>query len=136
VPKTRPVPPARFFNDDDERRREIDRLLEALDAASATPQPVLFPRDARRASLSALVVVVEESVQLRHHPSTGAHHDATNIVIVGGLVGDEDAVFRRNGTFRKLASLACAMCVESAVGDEHMEMYVQLRRLRRSAARR
>jgi hypothetical protein len=31
-------------------------------------------------------------VQLRHHPSTGAHHDATNIVIVRGLVGDEDAV--------------------------------------------
>jgi hypothetical protein len=26
----------RFFNDDDERRREIDRLLESLDAASAT----------------------------------------------------------------------------------------------------
>jgi len=45
----------RFFDDDDDRRREIDRLLEALDAASATPQPVLFPRDARRAPLSAFV---------------------------------------------------------------------------------
>ena len=44
----------RFF-DDDERRREIDRLLEALDAASATPQPVLLPRDARRAPLSAFI---------------------------------------------------------------------------------
>ncbi len=43
----------RFFDDDDDRRREIDRLLESLDAASATPQPVLFPRDARRAPLSA-----------------------------------------------------------------------------------
>ena len=41
----------RFFDDDDQRRREIDRLLESLDAASATPQPVLFPRDARRAPL-------------------------------------------------------------------------------------
>jgi hypothetical protein len=45
----------RFFDDDDDRRREIDRLLEALDAASATPQPVLFPRDARRAPLSAFI---------------------------------------------------------------------------------
>ncbi len=46
-----------FFDDDDddERRREIDRLLEALDAASATPQPVLFPRDVRRAPLSAYI---------------------------------------------------------------------------------
>ena len=44
----------RFF-DDDERRREIDRLLQSLDAASATPQPVLFPRDARRAPLSAFI---------------------------------------------------------------------------------
>jgi len=48
----------RLFTDDDERQREIDRLLEALDtldAASATPQPVLIPRDARRAPLSAFV---------------------------------------------------------------------------------
>jgi hypothetical protein len=45
----------RFFDDDDERRREIDRLLESLDAASATPQPVLFPRDARRTPLSAFI---------------------------------------------------------------------------------
>jgi len=43
----------RFFNDDDERRREIHRILQSLDAASATPQPVLFPRDARRAPLPA-----------------------------------------------------------------------------------
>ena len=43
----------RFFDDDHHRRREIDRLLESLDAAMATPQPVLFPRDARRAPLSA-----------------------------------------------------------------------------------
>jgi nicotinamidase-related amidase len=46
---------SRARDDDDERRREIDRLLEALDAASATPQPVLFPRDARRAPLSAFI---------------------------------------------------------------------------------
>ncbi len=45
----------RFFDDDDHRRREIDRLLESLDAASATPQLVLFPRDARRAPLSAFI---------------------------------------------------------------------------------
>ena len=48
----------RFFDDDDdddERRREIDRLIESLDATSATPQPVLFPRDARRAPLSAFI---------------------------------------------------------------------------------
>jgi hypothetical protein len=44
----------RFF-DDDEGRREIDRTLESLDAASATPHPVLFPRDARRAPLSAFI---------------------------------------------------------------------------------
>ena len=46
---------SKFFDDDDQRRREIDRLLESLDAASATPQPVLFPRDARRAPLSAFI---------------------------------------------------------------------------------
>ncbi len=45
----------RFFNDDDERRREIDRTLESLDAASATPQPVLFPCDARRSLSSAFI---------------------------------------------------------------------------------
>ena len=44
-----------FFDDDNQRRREIDRLLESLDAASATPQPVLFPRDAQRAPLSAFI---------------------------------------------------------------------------------
>ena len=47
----------RFFNDD-ERRREIDRLLESLDATSATPQPVSlcsFPamRGARRCRRSS-----------------------------------------------------------------------------------
>ena len=45
----------RFFDDNDDRRREIDRLLESLDAASATPQPSLFPRDGRRAPLSAFI---------------------------------------------------------------------------------
>jgi hypothetical protein len=59
--------------------------------------------------LAPAIVVVEESVQLRHHPSTGPHHDATNIVVIGHLVGDEDAVV-----------------LESAVGDEHMEVDVQL----------
>jgi hypothetical protein len=46
--------PRRFF-DDDERPREIDRLIESLDAASATPQPVLVPSDAQRAPLSAFI---------------------------------------------------------------------------------
>ena len=44
-----------FFEHDDDRRREVDRLLESLDAASATPQPALFPRDGRRAPLSAFI---------------------------------------------------------------------------------
>ena len=35
-------------------------------------------------------------------------HDATNIVVIGRLVGDEDAVV-----------------IEPAVGDEHMEVDVQ-----------
>jgi hypothetical protein len=47
----------RFFDDDD-RRREIDRHLQSLDAASATPQPVLFPRDARRAPSVSVNIVV------------------------------------------------------------------------------
>ena len=54
----------RFFDDDDKRRREIDRLLESLDATSATPSFVLFPRDARRAPLSAFV----EGFSLRAAP--------------------------------------------------------------------
>jgi hypothetical protein len=70
--------------------RRIERFEEAVDLAPS-------------------LVVVEESVQRRHHPSTGAHHDATNIVLIGGLVGDKDAVV-----------------VESAVGDEHVEVHVQL----------
>jgi hypothetical protein len=45
----------RFFDDDDARRREPDALLEALDAAPATPAPSLFPR----------VVLVAESLQDR-----------------------------------------------------------------------
>jgi len=45
----------RFLDDDDARHREIDALLEALDAASATPAPSLFPRAERRASLSAFL---------------------------------------------------------------------------------
>jgi hypothetical protein len=57
---------------------------------------------------------------------SGPPDDATNIVIVRGIVGGQDAVVRRNGTFRKLASLACAMCVEAAVGHEHMKVDVQL----------
>jgi Putative transposase len=44
----------RFF-DDDGRRREIDCLLESLDAASATPHPALFSRTARRAPLAAFI---------------------------------------------------------------------------------
>ena len=45
----------RFFGDDEPRRREIDGLLEALDATSATPALALFSRTERRASLSAFV---------------------------------------------------------------------------------
>jgi len=45
----------RFFSDDDDRRRAIDHLFQSLDAASATPQPALFPRSERRAPLSAFV---------------------------------------------------------------------------------
>jgi len=72
-------------------RRRIERFEDAVDLAPA------------------LVVVVEESVQLRHHPSTGAHHDATNVIVVGRLIGHEDAVI-----------------VESTVGDDHLEVGVQL----------
>ena len=39
--------------DDDKRRREVDRLLESLDAASA--QPALLPRIERRETPSAFV---------------------------------------------------------------------------------
>jgi hypothetical protein len=42
-------------HDDDSRRREADRLLASLDAASATPSPALFPRTDRRAPLSAFI---------------------------------------------------------------------------------
>jgi hypothetical protein len=47
----------RSFNEhnDDSRRREVDRLLASLDAASATPSPALFPRTDRRAPLSAFI---------------------------------------------------------------------------------
>jgi hypothetical protein len=55
-------------------RRSIKRFEEAVDLALA------------------LVVVVEESAQRRHHPSTGAYPDATNIIVVGRLIGHEDAV--------------------------------------------
>ena len=72
-------------------RRRIERFEEAVDLAPT------------------IVVVVEEAVELRHHPSSSAHHDATNIVVIGRLVGDEDAVV-----------------IEPAVGDEHMEVDVQL----------
>jgi hypothetical protein len=50
----------RSFNehDDDSRRREVDRLLASLDAASATPSPALFPapiggRRCRRSSTAS-----------------------------------------------------------------------------------
>jgi hypothetical protein len=76
-------------------RGRIERFEEAVDLA---PSLVVV-----------VVVVVEESVQLRHHPSTGPHHDATNIVVIGRLVGDEDAIV-----------------IESAVGDEHVKVDVQL----------
>jgi hypothetical protein len=46
---------SRFFADDHDRRHEVDRLLQQLDASSATPQPSLFSRHERRASLSAFV---------------------------------------------------------------------------------
>jgi hypothetical protein len=49
----------RFFDehgaDDETRRREVDCLLQVLDATSATPAPALFPKQQRRASLSAFV---------------------------------------------------------------------------------
>jgi hypothetical protein len=40
---------SRFFADEDERRHEVDRLLQQLDASSARPKPSLFPRPERRA---------------------------------------------------------------------------------------
>jgi hypothetical protein len=49
----------RFFDehgaDDEPRRREIDGLLQAPDATSATPPPALFPRTERRSARSAFV---------------------------------------------------------------------------------
>ena len=65
-------------------------------------------------------------MQQRDHPATGADQDLTHVLIVRRLVGHEDAVVRRNGTFRKPASLACAMCVEDDVGHEHVEVHVEL----------
>ena len=65
-------------------------------------------------------------MQQRDHPATGADQDLMHVVIVRRLVSHEDAVVRRNGTFRKLASLACAMCVERAIGHEHVEVHVEL----------
>ena len=52
----------------------------------------------------------------------GAHHDSTNVIVIVRFLGHEDAVVHRNGTFRKLA---CAMCVEGAVGHEHVEVHVE-----------
>ena len=45
----------RFFDNDDERRREIDQVLQSLDAASATPIPALFPQPRRNTPLSAFI---------------------------------------------------------------------------------
>ena len=45
----------RFFADDEQRCQETDDVLAALDAASASPQPTLFPRTERRAPLSAFI---------------------------------------------------------------------------------
>ena len=73
-------------------------------------------RDSRAVDLApALVVVVEESVQLRYHPSSGAHHDATNIVIGRRIDGDEDAVV-----------------VEGAVVHEYVKVHVQREHFRTS----
>ncbi len=44
----------RFFDHDDDRLCEVDRLVVSLDAASATPQPTLFPRDGRRGTCQRL----------------------------------------------------------------------------------
>jgi hypothetical protein len=57
----------------------------------------------------------EEARQKRDHAPPCPQQDVADVVLIGGKGGDEDAVVRRNGTFRKLASLACAMCVEGAI---------------------
>jgi hypothetical protein len=43
------------LGDDDDRRREVDQVLHALDAASVAPTPSLFPRTERSSSLSSFI---------------------------------------------------------------------------------
>jgi hypothetical protein len=49
-------------------------------------------------------------------------------VVVGRVGGDEDDVICRHGTCRKLASRACARCVEGVVGDEQVDVHAPLQR--------
>ena len=80
-----------------------------FDLARPTDQVFSVPRHADGPAALLAPVPKVALFFLSAHPSTGPHHDATNIVVIGRLVGDEDPVV-----------------IEAAVGDEHVEVDVQL----------
>jgi hypothetical protein len=68
--------------------------------------------------------------QLRSHPSTGAHHDATNLIVIRDLVGDEhvevtfnckasaEALHEADGAARRALDATMTKC-EDPLSREH-----------------